>query len=297
MKKLGLIRTKEELALIKRKNSQRLLKAGKITMPPPISLPIGTFRMKPGGDGRNNLWFKTEGGWVIYKCYLYELHFGPIPSGKAVRLIDGNDENVVIENLEVYDKLEAAHDALTNLSDNAVLLLLRRQNPELYDEKTIEQLKRSGSDIIEIKRLQIQLKRKSSSVKKGSRQSNEIWSDEQILFLKQNYGIEPMRYICKLLGKKYNNVFFKVKALGLKGPNIKIWGKTAIDIVKNNIENHDNAEVADILNRQLPNYHVKFTAKKVKQLLDRSDIKRSTKAVTRILCIKTTLRWKRQKRK
>lgn len=275
---LGCHRTKEELSYIKGKNSRRLLQAGIIKMPRTLEHPVGTYIFRS-----ERLWYKTESNkWVMYKVYLYELHFGKIPSNKKVHVIDNDEKNIVIENLILYDVNAGLREAMINKSDNVIIGYLKNSKPEIYkNPETINKLKTEGQYNIELKRLQLQLK-KAIKGKSGRMQALN-WSPEQEKFLKKNYGVEPMYYIYTSLDMSYNQVKYKADTLGLKGSTISMWGKKAITIVSNNMEYYNNKEIAKMLNK-IPNYSKrKFTSEAIKTFMDKTGLKRSPEAVKRML--------------
>jgi hypothetical protein len=67
---------------------------------------VGSWRR----DKDNNKVFKTESGeWKTEKLILWESVNGPVPEGLLLHIIDGNPDNIVIENLRLATKEEIMH--------------------------------------------------------------------------------------------------------------------------------------------------------------------------------------------
>lgn len=158
MHRLKLRRTKAEVAELKRSNQLRSWRNGVYdTVVMACLKPIGAFALRDLGV-RKVLFHKLENGqWVRYPRYLYELHFGPIPKGYCVGLIDENPENVVVENLRLYRKTEKSSESARQLTD--IYLLKRIFGPD-YQEMIEELPEEYIQSLITLKRLQLTSKRK-----------------------------------------------------------------------------------------------------------------------------------------
>lgn len=69
----------------------------------------GTLIFSHRKDSNGNLYRHikiSDSNWILYHRYLYEQHFGLIPSGMNVVFKDGNTLNVEIENLELISNEE-----------------------------------------------------------------------------------------------------------------------------------------------------------------------------------------------
>lgn len=106
-------------------------------------------------------YIKTKNGWESYKKWLYEQHFGLVPKGRQVTLIDGNERNVVIENLLLVDKTNSANKATVDLTDNYILSVLLFNEPNKEDtKKRILANPKYAKTLIELERIKIISNRK-----------------------------------------------------------------------------------------------------------------------------------------
>ena len=61
---------------------------------------------------------KTENGFEFVHVLLYKQHHGEIPSGKFVRFIDGNRQNICVDNLMLIDrKAHMLQNSIQNLPE------------------------------------------------------------------------------------------------------------------------------------------------------------------------------------
>lgn len=274
LKKIGYKRSKEQVATIKRKNQISHWEKGVYDhLDFPFVHPIGTFTLRKDGFGGKHLWFKSEAGWVAYIRYIYELHFGKIPPGRALVLLDGNPENVVIENIGVIIKTDKAHQSQIELSDNWIAGLIKRNHrDDLIDIRAILKTD-EGKLTIELKRLEQELNRALKGHKPQRPNSN--WQEWQVEYLKENYGVEPTHIILKEIGKNYEAMKYMAKKLGLETKRVVIWGKKAREFLENNFHKHYNEELAAMLNRKFPESKHKFTTTQVNTQLSKMGLKRT----------------------
>lgn len=119
--------------------------------------PVGEIRIWTNESGRPYKVIKTEHGFVHYPQWLYILHFGVVPDGMIVRLIDDDPLNVIPENLEIISRAENALrncvKAPIGLSDNYVLGILTHKDPGLRKKL------KDYPEIIELKKQQLILNR------------------------------------------------------------------------------------------------------------------------------------------
>lgn len=111
-----------------------------------------------------------SGKWVLYHHWLWEQNLGPVPKGFVVHFKNGNTMDVRLENLELISRAELAmrnrnelkaSESLKkiwaedrfNMSDLFVANALCKGDPDLKKELL------KHKDLLELKRLQIKLKR------------------------------------------------------------------------------------------------------------------------------------------
>ena len=70
--------------------------------------PIGGQRIWINQNGKPYKVIKLKDGYVPYSHWLYEQIYGPVPEGYVVRMKDGDNTNVVPENLELITRQEHA---------------------------------------------------------------------------------------------------------------------------------------------------------------------------------------------
>ncbi len=130
---------------------------------PKNAKPVGCITFRPGkGKGKS-----IPAGWFIKKAepniwkalshHIWEMHNNPVPKGYVLRFIDGDYNNCSIENLEVITMKEnrVRNSASTLLSDRWVAFTIAtKKNQELTEE-----LVNNYPELIQLKRLQITLKR------------------------------------------------------------------------------------------------------------------------------------------
>lgn len=277
---LGCKRTKKELFDVKSRNQVNSWERGvyKHLDPPGITYPIGAFVLRTARK-KMVLYYKVEEyKWVTYKNYIWELHFGKIPEGKAIICIDGNPENVVIENLLAIDKIDKAHAEMTNLTDNAIIGILKRTRPVSEKKTFSEEVKEFGGHIIDFKRTDLEFKRKFKSVKKDNptpRKKRPELSEEQKTYIIAHYGKEPTSNIATLIKADLIDIYELARKLNLKGAGVTIWGEAAVKFLIENYRTSCNKKIAWHLNNMFPDSKRKFTLQKVNMKLSRLGLSRS----------------------
>lgn len=78
--------------------------------------------------------------------------------------------------------------------------------------------------------------------------SNWYWSEEQLTFLKQNYGVLSLTDIANKLGKSKKSVGNYINRLGLSD---RLWTDEQLDWLKANRKNYSIAECAKLLNKSV----------------------------------------------
>jgi hypothetical protein len=109
---LNLKRTTEQLLKIKSRNKARGCWMNTTTWEKRGVAPIGTIKTWTTSGGRYQMkMIKTQNGFTHYGHWLYEQTFGPMPTGYLIGFKDGNNMNVVPENLEAITRGEHARRA------------------------------------------------------------------------------------------------------------------------------------------------------------------------------------------
>jgi hypothetical protein len=150
---LGLKRTKKQLEAIKERNKAfgSFRVGSKHTWQTRGAAERGTVRM---WDGRP--YVKTEEGFKPYLRELWEQHYGPIPEGMNIRVVN-TSLPYAITNLEMITDAENARrnaqKSSKGLSDNYVAGVLSHGEPEL------RKLLKEDKQIIKLKRQQLLLNR------------------------------------------------------------------------------------------------------------------------------------------
>lgn len=137
----------------------------------PQAKKIGTKVMRTMKGKPWALYIKTEEGWVMYKEYLWEQAYGPVPKGYRVALADHNAENVRLDNLVLIRICEPAQNSMRALTDDYIIgILLSKKNPETIPDKKmlVEGLKEYGRSMIEKKRTEL-LANRSLHAKKNNK--------------------------------------------------------------------------------------------------------------------------------
>jgi hypothetical protein len=119
--------------------------------------PIGHVFTWKSESGQPLLVIKTKDGMVHYRRWLYEQTFGAIPDGMMVEIKDGNPLNIVPENLYLGTRsdhaLLNAQKSIQGLSDNYIAGILTHKRKDIREDV------KQNKGLIELKRLQITLKR------------------------------------------------------------------------------------------------------------------------------------------
>lgn len=79
----------------------------------------------------------------------------------------------------------------------------------------------------------------------------KTWTDEQIQYLKDNYGKIPTREIANHLGRKYEYVKDKAGKLGLKTGNVIRWQEHEDKVLIENYANMSSQDIADMLGKKV----------------------------------------------
>lgn len=114
---LGLKRTPEQIKKIQYRN----IKKGRFAMRPVKAwitrggpAPVGELRQWHGENSRPFIVIKTKAGFVHYAPWLWRKHFGKIPARKIVTTKDGNQLNIVPENLKLITRAQHARNNSKN---------------------------------------------------------------------------------------------------------------------------------------------------------------------------------------
>jgi hypothetical protein len=128
---------------------------------PKNHLPVGSFtyrsRYNRSRDSGWHVKVAEPNQWKEAKHLVWEQTNGPIPPGMVVRIVNGDLNDLRLENLQLISKKEnrILNSASTTLSDRFVAFTIAtKNNPELVDE-----LIANYPELIELKKLQIILKR------------------------------------------------------------------------------------------------------------------------------------------
>lgn len=162
-KYLNLKRTKEEIDFIRARNVLLGCWQDMATWNTREAAKLGEIRIwkasKRANQEANQVFkvIKTEKGFVHYMPWLWQQHNGPVPKGMKVTTIDGNNMNVVIENLQIITQAEQGkrlgNIASTALSDNYIAGQLTNRKPEIRKEV------RANKQLLQFKRTQLELQR------------------------------------------------------------------------------------------------------------------------------------------
>jgi hypothetical protein len=96
---------------------------------------IRTWRLGTKADGQplKIVFVMTKDGWKRYKMWLWEKHNRPLNPGEEIRMKDGDEENVVLENLELVRHVDYMLKAQEEMTDNWIIGKLAKGNPELKE--------------------------------------------------------------------------------------------------------------------------------------------------------------------
>jgi hypothetical protein len=169
--KLGLIRNDQQLAYIKGRNIKNGSMKGKR---PSRELEIGHLSLKPDYYNYNGVRKPAyiikvaKDRWQLFKHYVWEQHWGPVPKGWQVSCLNGNDLNFTIEDLILTKKRGSVDKALDELSDNFVMSFFLMHRPDKEEVKALYQKNpESFRGIIETLRAKLKLQRKIDGKKKN----------------------------------------------------------------------------------------------------------------------------------
>lgn len=102
--------------------------------------------------------------WMPLNRYIWQQHNGPIPKSSQIRFRNGNPFDCTIGNLELVSRRESIARNTNNFNSDAyVAARLTHNEPELRRE-----LIRNHPDIINLKRLNDQLKREVKHANRGT---------------------------------------------------------------------------------------------------------------------------------
>jgi len=159
-KYLKLIRTVTEVEKVKERNietgrfAECAVKRWKVSE----ACAEGTVKIWRYAGGNAFKVIKLKTGFVHFMPWLYEQMFGPIPVGYMVRTKDGDNMNVVPENLILVTRAQHAlinsSISIGSLSDNYIIGILASGK-----NKALRESIAANPELIEVKRLQLQLNR------------------------------------------------------------------------------------------------------------------------------------------
>jgi hypothetical protein len=136
-------------------------------MVPGNTLHDGAITIRAAHKDRNDKPYKfirIEGKWLLYHRWLWEQHHGAIPSKHIVTFVDGDTMNVTLENLQC---ISMAENARRNYNPNKAQLASRNLSDKYVagrlakgDKKLRKAIIQGAPELIELKRTQLNLKRK-----------------------------------------------------------------------------------------------------------------------------------------
>lgn len=156
-KYLKLNRTAEQIAVIKQRNID-----GGMYKDAHAKMWSTRTQKKEGetacwGNIRKSMYIKIEGKYKHAARYIWTQIHGEIAKGMNVAFIDGNNQNIAIENLELITNAEMAIrnglKSSVGLSDNYVVATMTWNNKDLRKELL------KNKELIEMKRLSLKIKR------------------------------------------------------------------------------------------------------------------------------------------
>lgn len=108
----------------------------------------------------------SKGKWQEYHRYLWEQHNGAIPKGMIICFKDGDQMNVVLENLEMITQAENARRNKNIFSDKCLTNFIAGYNaPEDLKNEIIK-----NKDLLKLKKHQLILRRKLKNGKSSQNQ-------------------------------------------------------------------------------------------------------------------------------
>lgn len=109
------------------------------------------------GNIRKSLYIKVDGKYKHAARHVWTQNYGEIEKGMNVAFLDGNNQNISIENLELITNAEMARrNALISsqgLSDNYIAGMIT------FGNKSIREEIKKNKEILELKRLSLKIKR------------------------------------------------------------------------------------------------------------------------------------------
>ena len=89
--------------------------------------------------------------------------------------------------------------------------------------------------------------------------STDVYTEEEISFLKSNYQNMTIEEIADALGRTYSSIFSKARKLGLSKTGCKNnkWSEEEISFIKDHYQDMTTNEIAEYLNRTPKAVHVK----------------------------------------
>lgn len=132
MKRRKIRRTAEEVRHVQAKQIEHGIKIAKGGYKAAEINTLTTWQLGYKDGKPHKLQFvMTEDGWRQYKRVLWEKYHGPLKRGQDIKVIDGNEENIVIENLKMIEHSALLHKGFGELSDSWILGCIAKGNPEL----------------------------------------------------------------------------------------------------------------------------------------------------------------------
>lgn len=134
---------------------------------PANTMPDGAITVRAAHKDRNDKPYKfirIAGKWVLYHRWVWEQHHGEIPPKHIITFIDGDTFNCTLDNLKCISKADNARRnynakkaqlASRNLSDKYIAGRLAKG-----DKKLRKAIIHGAPELIELKRTQLNLKRK-----------------------------------------------------------------------------------------------------------------------------------------
>lgn len=163
---LGIKRTDDELKYVKARNVKNGCMKG---VGGSNEKEIGHISLRPNYYNNNGVRtpaYKikvSETKWQLFKHYVWEQHWGPIPKGYQVSTLSKNELNFTIEDLVLTRRMASAEKAHEELSNNAVMGYILSHKEKTEAEEIREMYKKNPGafqSLIERHRKAIILNRK-----------------------------------------------------------------------------------------------------------------------------------------
>lgn len=108
-----------------------------------------------------------------------------------------------------------------------------------------------------------------------------IWTDEMILFLKENYSKLTNRELANALGLALTITRLKLYELGLKKMEMEYWTDDQVNFLKQNYKTIGDVQIAEIFQSKFPK-HKCWTNKHIRKKRVYLSLKRSPKEIENI---------------